>query len=76
MKWADFGMGSGQNIRANLVPLRQLAGVVGQDDHPFLLGRHCAGCGCEGAGGEESSYGCDGAEEGHVLWSNVLSWES
>ena len=47
-------VGLGQDVRANLVPLSQFAGVVGEDDEPFLLsGRHCAGCGCECAGGEE-----------------------
>jgi hypothetical protein len=42
---------SGRNVRAHRVPLSQLSGVVGQDDEPFLLGRHCAGCSCECAGG-------------------------
>lgn len=42
-----------ENVRAHLVPLSEFTGVVGEDDEPFLLGGHCAGCGCECAGGEE-----------------------
>jgi hypothetical protein len=42
-----------KDVRAHRVPLSQLAGVVREDDEPFLLGRHDAGCGCECAGGEE-----------------------
>jgi hypothetical protein len=34
-------------LRSNLIPLSQFAGVIGEDDHPFLLGRHGAGCDCE-----------------------------
>ena len=30
-------------LRPNLVPLCQFTGVIGEDDHPFLLGRHAAG---------------------------------
>jgi len=50
------GFETGRNLRANRVPLSQFSGVVGQDDEPFLLGRHCASCGCECAGG---SGGCE-----------------
>jgi len=43
------------DVRAHRVPLGEFADVVGEDDEPFLLGGHCAGCGCERAGGEEGS---------------------
>ena len=30
-------------LRPNLIPLSEFSGIVGEDDHPFLLGRHAAG---------------------------------
>lgn len=49
-----------------MVPLSQLAGVVGQDDHPFLLGGHYAGrCGESACREERSDSGSQ--QVGHVL---------
>jgi hypothetical protein len=38
-----------KHLRPNLIPLRQFTSIIGKDDHPLLLGRHDAGCVCEGS---------------------------